>query len=393
MAKPNQKSPAIAIIDPLGGHGGHHYYIDGLARGLVNAGVDVSVSVSAHTPISGHEPYRIRQTFGTIFSSKPKWIRGLTFVAGALNSLFLARLGGIRVINYHFFHYEWMELLVVSVARALGLRLVATVHDVESFCNRGNAFIRHRVISTAAAIIVHNEFSRQTLMAGANLAGRSVAVIPHGHYRQAFFDPPDRLDARARLGLDLDSFVFLFFGNSRPEKGLAQLIRAAAEVPRDTDWTLLVAGKMNPDQLAFYQGLVDECALGDRVSIYAKHISDKDTPSFYCSANLVVVPYHTIYESGVTIMAQTLGVPVLASDLPPLIEATDHGRCGLLFDREDARALGRALCAAIASGEGELDRLGRLGQERTLNLRSWDRIGRMTRDLVEQTLDHPPWER
>lgn len=393
MAKSNHRSPAIVIIDPLGGHGGLHYYVDGMARGLVNAGVDVSVFVSAHTPISGCEPYRIRQTFGAVFSSKPKWIRGVTFVAGALNSLFRARLGGICVINYHFFHYEWMELLVVSIARVLGLRLVATIHDIESFGGRGDDFIRNRVISTAAAIIVHNEFSRQTLVAGADLAGRRVAVIPHGHYRHVFSDPPDRLDARARLGLDPDRFVFLFFGNSRPEKGLERLIRAVAESPLDTDWTLLVAGKMKPDQLAFYQGVVDECALGGRVRIDARHIPDEDAPSYYRSANLVVVPYHTIYESGVTIMAQTLGVPVLASDLPPLVEATDHGRCGLLFDSKDAPALSRALRAAIAAGGDELDRLGRLGQERALEVRSWDRIGRMTRDLIEQTLDDPTGER
>jgi len=47
----------LAIIDPLGKYGAHHYYIDGLARGLSKTGRRVLVYVPTFTGVTGCEPY------------------------------------------------------------------------------------------------------------------------------------------------------------------------------------------------------------------------------------------------------------------------------------------------------------------------------------------------
>jgi D-inositol-3-phosphate glycosyltransferase len=373
----------LAVVDPLGGHGGFQYYVDGLARGLQSAGVEVSVFVSAHTAISGIEPYRITQTFGTLFSDEPKWKRGLRFLVGMTRSLLKARLTGFRFVNFHVFHYEWMEAHATILARLVGLKIILTIHDIESFGGRSTELLRNLILSNADAFIVHNDFSLEALQRTAELKGRPVRVVPHGHYGLVYPEPPDKASARRRIDLDPDVFTFLFFGNSRLEKGLDLLIEAVAGLPVASRFLLLTAGKMKPDQSAYYQNLAQRCGIADRIRMDARLISEEEAPDYFAAADLVVVPYRRIYESGVTIMAQTLAAPVLVSDLPPLLSSIEDGACGYYFAAGDVLALRTALAQAMETRDA-LPELGRRGRERVLAARDWNKIGGMTRELLEE---------
>jgi len=379
----------VAIIDPLGGHGGHHYYVDGIATGLQKAGMEITVYTVGETAIRGNEPYRIEVVFRGLYGSDPALLRGLRYVRGLFRSVFLAWHQKCRIVHLHFFLGDLREYLAVLVARAAGMRVVATVHDVENFGRPRMTVGLQRVARHCSALIVHNSFSRDRLMQASRTRDihTLVTVIPHGHYFHNYPDMPDRWTARARLGLPADKTIFLFFGNPREEKGLDLLLRAMGHLRDSKTAMLLVAGKMKAELAAQCRTIIEEEGIGAITRLDVGHVSDRDLPFYFSAADLVVAPYRRIYESGVALMAMSFGRAVLASNLPPLTELTDNGTLGLLFTSNNTADLARALQEAIDK-RPILDALGERAKARVLAERGWDAIGRQTAALYNRVC---PW--
>jgi glycosyltransferase involved in cell wall biosynthesis len=308
----------------------------------------------------------------------------MRFLRGLFAAIKLARRAGCRIVHINCFHCSITEQLMALFTRAAGMRLVITLHDIESFGNVGSTRGRWLLLKMAAAVIVLNGFSRDRLAAVmGHGGGPPVFVIPSGHYNGSFPPFGGRLRARANLSLPTDKTVFLFFGNSRMEKGLDLLLRAMGPLRDDNRVLLLVAGKMKPDQEKFYRGIIDAEKIGARVQMAVGHVSDEDVPSYYGAADLVVVPYRRIYDSAVTLMAMSLGRAVLASNLPPLVEVTANGAFGLLFPSEDVEYLTRMLRWATDHRE-VLDELGSKAKDYIVQERSWTRIGEQTAQVYRQ---------
>lgn len=366
--------PVISIIDPLGKHGGHHYYVDGTARGLTAAGHRVHVYLTAFTGVTAGRVYEERVAFGELFGTDPKVVRALRYFAGLVKSLWWARLAGTRVVNLHAFHHDMRELTAIWGCRFLGMRVALTVHDIESFGSSRSSRIRKLALAGANLLVFQNNFSREMFERLSGTAGQRSAVIAHGHYCDAYPDPPSREDARRRLGIDAEDFIFLFFGNPREEKGLDLLVRALAPLRGQFGWRLLIAGKMKPAQEAAVRELVMEAGLEDHVRIDARHIPDDETPAYYRAADIVVIPYRRIYESGVTIMSMSMARAALVSDLEPLTEKIVPAQTGLVFHCGDEADLSAMLSEALDRRD-ELDGFGKEGQRHVMATRNWMRIG------------------
>jgi glycosyltransferase involved in cell wall biosynthesis len=96
----------------------------------------------------------------------------------------------------------------------------------------------------------------------------------------------------------------------------------------------------------------------------------------------MVLPYRHIYQSGVLFMAQSFGLPVLASDVGSFREEIIEGRTGFIFRAQDPEDLVRAVKEYFAS-----DLYANLGERRPqiqseiTGRHSWNRIGQMTRSV------------
>ena len=373
----------IAIIDPLGKHGGHHYYIDGLARGLSKTGRRVLVYVPTFTGVTGCEPYEAFASFGQLYGSDPVLLRGWRYLCGLIASTVSAKWRGANAVSHHMFHYGLREVAAVWLARILGMKIVLTLHDVESFGQPGSRLLRSLVLAGATGFILHNRFSMVEFeRSAAEARDKPRAIIPLGHYADRF-PQPQRTEARAALGLPKEPMIFLFFGNSRHEKGLDLLFEACAEMKDRPGWMLLVAGKMKPDQLSHYRSLIDRHGLGNFTRVDAKHVSDEEALAYYGAADLVVVPYRRIYESGVTIMAMSLSRAVLVSNLEPLVELVAGGEAGLVFESDDAKALLARLMQAMEE-RSSLDSIGARARGHVIATRDWGKIGEKTAQFVDE---------
>ncbi|HNY03285.1 MAG TPA: glycosyltransferase, partial [Bacteroidales bacterium] len=154
-----------------------------------------------------------------------------------------------------------------------------------------------------------------------------VLFSPHPLYDN-FGDPVPREVALTRLNLDPASRYALFFGFIRDYKGLDLLLEAFAdERLRNRSLKLVVAGEFYCDP-APYREIIARHHLGDRVIMSNDFIPDSRVVDYFCAADVVVQPYKTATQSGVTQIAYHFGKPMIVTDVGGLAEIVPDGKVG-----------------------------------------------------------------
>src|SRR5437867_4278856 len=144
--------------------------------------------------------------------------------------------------------------------------------------------------------------------------------------REQMAHPPvvreGRSEARARLGVEPDVFLFLCIGFVQPHKGFDRAIRAFRSLPGD-GLRLVVAGSVRsttPEHLAHVDEL-RRLARGDgRIDLRLTVLSDAEFDRWIVAADRVLLPYREIWSSAVLQRVKLLGTPAIVSDVGGLPE-------------------------------------------------------------------------
>ncbi|NML29118.1 glycosyltransferase family 4 protein [Zoogloea dura] len=376
----------VAVIEPVGGHGGMNYYDFGLCNGLTKAGAEVFLFTCDKTVFPENSSFVGKHGFYSVFGKDHKLIRGLRFVKGLFLSLLRARNVGAMVCHYHFFHFTKIEYLSVALARFLGFSVVVTVHDVESFSGDSSAGLARKTLELASGVIVHNQISASEVVEKIGVSSGRLYVIPHGNYLPYIDGSVGRQGARSILGIPLDKKVSLFFGQIKEVKGLDLLLAGFKDVvSRNANVLLVIAGKVWKDDFGKYSALIEKYGLSDFVKLDIRYIPDEEAALFYRAADLVVLPYRRIYQSGVLLMAMSYGRAVLVSDLPGMTEVVSDEVSGFVFKAGDSASLTDAMHKALVD-----DSLRESVAEQGLSLMresfDWDGIGLRTVEVYRNAI-------
>ncbi|MCE5346118.1 MAG: glycosyltransferase [Bacteroidales bacterium] len=143
-----------------------------------------------------------------------------------------------------------------------------------------------------------------------------------------------RSEALSKLKLDSNSSYLLFFGFIRAYKGLDLLIDAFSDKRlRGRNLKLIIAGEFYEDDTP-YRELVRKNNLENEIVIYDHFIKDNEVTLFFSIADLVVQPYRTATQSGVTQIAFHFEKPMLVTDVGGLREIVADGKCGYVVKPE-----------------------------------------------------------
>jgi glycosyltransferase involved in cell wall biosynthesis len=160
-----------------------------------------------------------------------------------------------------------------------------------------------------------------------------VCVTPHPLF-DTYGKKLNRGEALSALKLDPDSSYLLFFGIIRNYKGLDILIKAFSdERLRGRNLKLIVAGEFYENEV-HYRNLVKESGLEKDIIFYDHYISDTEVRMFFSAADLVVQPYKSATQSGVTQIAFHFDKPMLVTDVGGLKEIVPHEKCGYVVQPE-----------------------------------------------------------
>ncbi len=144
-------------------------------------------------------------------------------------------------------------------------------------------------------------------------------------------------------------------GRIVPNKALTDLVRAMSRI-RDVDWSLVLAGEPDPDELARIRAVVDELAVQDRVKVVLG-FREEEMPGLLASASLAAFPSKGEGFGIALLEAMAAGVPVLANRIPAhqaLLVGDLAGRLVEFADPDAAAESIRTALKAPSTGLGEL---------------------------------------
>ncbi|RKD87804.1 glycosyltransferase [Mangrovibacterium diazotrophicum] len=145
------------------------------------------------------------------------------------------------------------------------------------------------------------------------------ALCPHPLYDN-YGQKTDIHEAKSLLGLERSTNYLLFFGFIRDYKGLDLLLEAFAD-DRLKDFTvkLIVAGEFytKPEP---YLELINKLQLNDRVVLKTEFIPEKHVTRYFGACDMVVQPYKSATQSGVTQIGYHFEKPMLVTNVGGLAE-------------------------------------------------------------------------
>jgi glycosyltransferase involved in cell wall biosynthesis len=274
---------------------------------------------------------------------------------------------GLRVLKYYVrligysatakpkvFHLLWnnkFELfdrtLLMLYYRMLGKKITLTVHNVnagkrdlnDSFLNRLSLRIQYNLCDH---IFVHAERMKSELVSDFRIPKSKVSVIPFGINNTVPNTKLSCAGAKQQLNVSSSDKTLLFFGNIAPYKGLEYLISAFAELlTRDRSYRLIIVGKPkgSEDYWAQIQQAIARSGIRHRVIERIEYVPDEETELFFKAADVLVLPYTYVFQSGVLFLGYSFGLPAIAADVGSLKEEIIEGKTGFAFESRDASDL------------------------------------------------------
>ena len=160
---------------------------------------------------------------------------------------------------------------------------------------------------------------------------KPTAFCPHPLYDN-FGIPVSKEAAKQQLGLDPEFSYLLFFGFIRDYKGLDLLLKAFADERfRGRSLKLLVAGEFYTDPKPYYE-LIDRLNLQEAVIMRNEFIPDSAVSTYFCASDLVVQPYKSATQSGVTQIAYHFNKPMIITNVGGLAEFVPDGKVGYIVE-------------------------------------------------------------
>lgn len=267
------------------------------------------------------------------------------------------------------------------VARALRRRLGVTVAFVcENVISHENRFVdrfltRYALSAADAFMVLSGVVARRLQMLFPETPIRRAALPIYDCYRL-----PETRREEVRRSLGLTRPTALFFGYVRAYKGLIYLLRALPLVLEQVDVDLLIVGEFYDDRRK-YERIIEETGTGDHVRIVAEHVPDESVGEYFSAADLVVLPYVSATQSGITQIAFAFGLPVVSTDVGGLTEVVTDGETGYIVRPEDEEALAAAMVRFFTGGDAERLRANVMREARR------DRAGGLMRAAVRDFLE------
>jgi glycosyltransferase involved in cell wall biosynthesis len=376
-------------------------YAYGLAMALISKGVclDVAGSDEVDSPEMHSSPHL---RFLNLWPARQKKASRVATMSRVLRHY-------VRLIRYAAkakpgaFHILWNSkvqffdrTVLMLYYKLLGKKVALTVHNVnqakrdsnDSPLNRLTLKIQYRL---ADHMFVHTKKMKHELIMDFDVPAEAVTVIRHP-INNAFPDTDlTPSDAKGRLGIGDDKKAILFFGRIKPYKGLEHLLAAFQQlVGSDPNYRLIIAGEVQKGNEKYMdeirQAITRELDRG-QIILKIQFIPDGEMEVYLKAADVLVLPYNEIFQSGVLFLGYSFGLPVVATDVGSFREEIVEGETGFLCRPSDPADLARTIAIYFES-----DLYRNLGTRRQKIKdyadvhHSWDAVAELTRNVYAELL-------
>jgi len=173
--------------------------------------------------------------------------------------------------------------------------------------------------------------------------GKPAQFVAHPLYDN-FGEKISKEEARKYLGIALDEKILLFFGFIRKYKGLdilldaMKILKVSSEklsvsdnLPLRADCKLLIAGEFYEDRKV-YDEQIERLGIKDSLILKTAFIADSEVKYYLCAADVVVQPYRSATQSGVTPLAYHFEKPMIVTNVGGLPSLVPDDKVGLIAE-------------------------------------------------------------
>jgi beta-1,4-mannosyltransferase len=243
--------------------------------------------------------------------------------------------------------YAFLLIARVYWARALGARIVWTVHNLRSHTARWpriEKWLWRAFVPLVDASIHLSHAGREMAMESfPGLARKPSSIVPHGHYRDCYPNHSTRVEAREALGIDPAAPVIAFAGQIKAYKNVPALIRAFIKAA-DPRAVLLIAGR--PGDAAIETELRAAAGGHPRIQFHLGLIPDERMHLYLNACDLAAFPYRDILNSGSAILALSFDRPALVPARGAMAELREAAGADWIYTF-DGDLTGPALAMAL----------------------------------------------
>jgi len=278
--------------------------------------------------------------------------------------------------------YHHLSPAVLVELRRRGVPIVLTLHDLKLACPAYKMYTQGHVCEAcrggALRNVVRNRCIRNSLAMSAlvwlestvhqalDVYMRSVTrfVVPSRFFLAKFAEwgidtsrfvhVPNSIDADAMQPAEGPGEAFVYLGRLVPEKGVATLIRAAAQARVK----LRIVGT-GPEE-ADLKRLAG--TLGGDVE-FTGYLSGEALRAAVCAARAVVIPSEWYENAPISVMeASAFARPVIGADIGGIPELIREGETGFVYQSGSVEDLARVLAAVQTLAPAKLRELGATGR-------------------------------
>lgn len=375
------------------------HYAFGLATALMSTGVRLDVIGSDDVDCAEmHSDSRIR-----FFNLRGNMRSGAGL--GEKISRILRYYG--RLLRYahtaepRVFHILWnnkFELFDRTVLmlyyKLIGKKIVFTAHNInvgkrdaaDTLINRLTLMMQYKL---ADQIVVHTAKMKAELIEQFHISKTAIVVIPYGINNAVPMTNLSCAEAKHRSGVRPDERTLLFFGAIAPYKGLDVLVQAfRILLDGGYAYRLIIAGKPKGGCDKYIKNIQEEIAdssASEHITQRIQFIPDEETELYFKAADVMVLPYRSIFQSGILFLSFSFGLPVVASDVGSFSEDVLEGQTGFLCPPGDAGALASAIQKYFDSDLFKnLSQNRQKIQEVIYARHSWDTVAQIMRNVYER---------
>lgn len=324
----------IGPAHPL--RGGIANFNESLCRSMIEQGIDAQVvSFSLQYPSflfpgttqfdTGAPPFDI-PIKAIINSINPfTWYKAINYIIKQKPDLVIVRF-------WLPFMAPSLGTIVRRVKKKLGIKIIAITDNVIPHEKRfGDKFLTNYFIKSCDGFLTLSKSVLTDLEKFTT--NKNKLFVPHPIY-DIFGNPVSKTIALQKLKLNPSFHYILFFGFIRQYKGLDLLLEAMATPQiKKLGIKLIIAGEFY-ESAEPYMKIIEQNNLQESVVLHTHYIDNDLVKYYFCASDIVVQPYHTATQSGVTQIAYHFEKPMIVTNVGGLGEMVTDGQTGYVTDRD-----------------------------------------------------------
>ena len=322
-----------------------------------------------------------------VTSSGPvrRFLRAIEYPLNLFFLLTYVLVKRIKVVHFIWIVSPWMDYLLIRLLQLADRHVVYTAHNpFPHEPKTGDIRKYSRIYRRVDHIIALTKFTRNEIMAHSGIPSEKISVLPHGDYEALFsrYGCNNGLAEKVRQKAGNRKIV-AFLGHIRPYKGLEVFIDAFELIKkRMPDSFFLVAGSvLVGDRKDWEENLAESCKPDD---LWAdiRFVPVEDIKAYLSVIDVLVQPYISASQSGNTVMAYAVGIPVISTNVGGLAEMTEDGKTGYVIAPCDPEAIADAISRCFEGDNYEkMSQNTRLAAAKQFN---WENIAEQAAAVYRQ---------